>query len=154
LEIRLASHGLFRSIVEVVAEGRPDLGLRLNGGNQPMITDDEQIPLFGRPKETGQLDRPFPEDEPLGNPGLGDRFGEQVDEAVHLCPASHGATQSLVGFPACFLFLPLVSTGLPVVGNRLRGALIQVLHRIVLIHTGSLTDSFLISHRRTLQFTE
>lgn len=151
-EVEGEPHGLFRVIAEAVAEGRPDLRLRVDGGDQPVVPDDEQVPLPGRPEESGQqLDRLFPEDEPLRNLGPGDRLTEKVDEAVHLRAPRHDAAQPLIGLSARFLFLSLGRSGLPVVGNRLGGAFVQVVYGVGLIHAATLTDSFLISHGELLE---
>ena len=46
--------GLFRPVVEVVAEGRSDLAFQFDSRDQFTLVDDQQIPEFGWPKETGQ----------------------------------------------------------------------------------------------------
>jgi hypothetical protein len=145
-EIESASDGFLRPVVEVVSEGRSDLGFRLDCCNQPLIPDDEQILLLRGPEVAGQLDRFFPEDKPLRNPGPGDHLTEQIDEAVHMRAACHGAAQPLISLSYRHLFLTLGSPCLPIVGNRLGGAFVQVLHGAGLIHAATLTDSFLISH--------
>ena len=46
--------GLFRSVVKIVAEGRSDLAFQFDCCNQFTLVDDQEIPSFGWPKETGQ----------------------------------------------------------------------------------------------------
>ena len=44
-QIQGAAHRLLGSVVEVVAEGRADLGLGLEGGDQAALGHDEEIPF-------------------------------------------------------------------------------------------------------------
>jgi hypothetical protein len=65
---------------------------------------------------------------------LSDKFCEKVNEPVHLCTASDGTAETLIGFATLFLFLPLGSSCLPVVGDRFGGAIRYVSRNFLIAH--------------------
>ena len=90
-EVESASHRLFGSIVEVVAEGWPNLRLRFNGKKQRVVADNEQVPFLGRSEKTRKLNIIVPINTRRGNPGRDDKIREEVDEPIHVRSAGHGA---------------------------------------------------------------
>jgi hypothetical protein len=74
------------------------------------------------------------------------QFGKQINETIHLRAAGHRAAQTLVGSAYLLLFPSLSRSSLPVMGNRIHGAFIQVLHDVGRVHGGTLSESFPIIH--------
>jgi hypothetical protein len=134
-EIKGTAYRLFCPIIEIVAKGRADLGFGFDCSDQCPLTDNEEIPFFGGSEETRKLDGLLSENAVPRDSGLCDKFCEKVNEPVHLCTASDGTTETLIGFATFFLFLPLGNPCLPVVGDCFGGAIGYVFRNIVIIHT-------------------
>jgi len=47
------SDGFFCPVVEIISEGRPNLAFQFDSRDQLILVDNQQIPEFGWPKETG-----------------------------------------------------------------------------------------------------
>ena len=106
------------------------------------LTDNEEVPFLGWSEETGKFYGFLSENAVPKDSGLNNKFCEEVNETIHLRTASDGATEALISLAACFLFLPLGSPCLPVVGDRFGGTISYVFREFVMIHTAiSLSDS-------------
>lgn len=67
-EIKCASHRLLGAVVEVVTEGRTDLGLRFKGQYQLVIPDNKEVPFLRGSEKPGQFQGLIVKDMFAGNP--------------------------------------------------------------------------------------
>jgi len=75
---------------------------------------------------------------------MGDQFGKEVDEPIHLRATGDGTAQSMIRLSAIFLLPSLRRPRLPVVGHRLGGVLGDVLRDVICIHAANLSGSSFI----------
>lgn len=74
-EVEGAAHRFFSAIVEVVAEGRADLGLGLERGDQLTFHDNQKIPLLCGAEIAGEFEGFIVKDVAPIDAGIDDEFG-------------------------------------------------------------------------------
>src|SRR6266540_6119822 len=93
-QIERAAHCFFGAVIEIVAEGWPDLRLRLQCRNELGIHDDDEVPLFIGTEVSRQFQRLIVENVRPINSCFDDETGKEFDEAVHLGAACDSAAES------------------------------------------------------------
>lgn len=99
-EIVCGAYGFFRSVVEIIAEGRAYLTLQLDGGNQLPLMDHEQIPQFCRPEVAWQgQDGTTLVDLRMRKPVCPHEIKHQGNKAIHVFPACDPGALTYIRFP-------------------------------------------------------
>jgi len=89
-----------------------------------LIKNHKQVPFFGGAEETRQFNGLLSKYIIERDSGQRNELCEEVDKPIHLGTTSYSATETLIGFASRFLFLPLSSPCLPVMGDRFGGSIV------------------------------
>ena len=95
---------------------------RVTQDYQLLILDNQEIPLFRRPKKPRKIQVPPVEYAIMANPHPSNHIGQERYESIHLSAAGGCTSCSLVPASAAHLFLSLLSAGFPESGHRLGNA--------------------------------
>jgi hypothetical protein len=90
------------------------LGFGFKGRDELAPHDNQEVPLLGGAKVTGEFEGFVVEDVVSINARLDDEPGQEADEAVHLRSARDSGPQALVFRARAGLFVALLCAGLPV----------------------------------------
>lgn len=106
------AEGLLTAVVEVVAVAAGH-ALQLDGGAQPVLPEDDQIPPLGGTVEAGYLEAGARADLGSAEPGEARDVGQDGAEVVEVPSAGHSAAGASVLFAGGLLLLGLLLSDTP-----------------------------------------
>ena len=104
---------LFGPVVEVVPETGSNLRLELNGKKQPVLVNNQEIPLLLRSVITGKFNGCTGFDVAGLKTGVDQNVREEQFKSAHLSSAGYSATRPRIDLARVNLFLLLPPAGIP-----------------------------------------